>query len=223
VRALGAAESAAALVAQAPEVIARLGFDRVLVSRVVDDVWVPDAMFVRTDAAWAAAIVEAGCEEPTVLKAVVENDVVTSGCTFVVEQVQTHPRVHQRIAYVSRSDNYGVAPLTIGSSVVGMVHADCYLQQRPVTAPQCETLAIVAECLAAHLGRLMLIDQNPALEASNTRGHEPERPPLTVRETEILRLMAGGADQLRHRARPRNHRRYRQDPRFKHSAQARRS
>ena len=59
--------------------LARLGFDRVLVSRIDNGIWVPESMFVRRDPQWAAAILQAGRDQPTTLESVVETDVVDSG------------------------------------------------------------------------------------------------------------------------------------------------
>lgn len=194
------------LVGGAPEVIAGLGFDRVLVSRVDDGVWVPEAMFVRTDARWAEAIVEAGRAEPTFLESVVESDVVASGASFVVDEVQDHPRVCRPIARVSRSDNYAVSPIVVGQSVVGMVHVDCYIQQRRVHLEECGPLALVAECLASHLSRLLLLEQLRAVQEAGGRSwsasviHSGRTAPrgahpshtLTDREHDVMRLLATG-------------------------------
>jgi DNA-binding CsgD family transcriptional regulator len=201
------ADSSQSLVGRAPGVIARLGFDRVLVSRIVNGVWLPETMFVRTDPRWAEAIVEAGLSEPTVLSAVVENDVVDFGKSFAVDEVQSHPRVHPSIAKVSRSDSYGVAPISIGSTVVGMLHADCYFQQRPVHQDECETLAVVAEYLAVHLSRLLLLEQLQTVHDQAWRSwrtvEAAARSPLSGRiadlevglsnrELDVIRLMAAG-------------------------------
>ena len=163
------ATCARALVEQAPEAIAQLGFDRVLISRVDDGIWLPESMFVRRDPRWAMAIMQAGRDEPTPLEAVVETDVVNSASTLVVDDVQTHPRVCRPIAVVSRSDNYGVVPIVVERTVIGMVHADCFFQRRAVHREQCDALAVAAEALAAHLGRLLLLDQLRAIRETPGR------------------------------------------------------
>jgi DNA-binding CsgD family transcriptional regulator len=140
---------------------------------------------------------------------VVETDVVGSGSAFVVDEVQTHPRVCRPIAAMSRSDNYGVAPITVEHTVIGMVHADCYLQGRPVHREECAMLAVAAESLAAHLSRLLLLEQlqavrnaagrswstpstvaarNASAPGSAGRAHTQ----LTPRELDVMRLMATG-------------------------------
>ncbi|WP_067904658.1 LuxR C-terminal-related transcriptional regulator [Nocardia vaccinii] len=206
--------TAQALVDQAPEVIARLGFDRVLISRIDNGIWVPESMFVRCDQRWAQAIIQAGREEPTALESVVEADVVDSANTFVVDEVQTHPRVHRSIAAVSRSDNYGVAPIVIEQSVVGMVHADRYVQGQRVFREECELLAVAAESLAVHLSRLVLLQQLQAVRETAGRSwptvtpsvpsqsRMPNRriPPgqeLTDRELDVMRLMSAGQTNYR--------------------------
>jgi DNA-binding CsgD family transcriptional regulator len=168
---------------------------------------VPESMFVRRDPQWAAAILQAGRDQPTTLESVVETDVVDSGRTFVVDEVQTNPRVCRPIAAMSRSENYGVAPITVERTVIGMVHVDCYLQGRPVHREKCVTLAVAAESLAAQLSRLLLLEQLQAVRAtvgrswsttstvvaSNASGPGMSaHPELTRREVDVIRLMAAG-------------------------------
>ncbi|WP_445163028.1 response regulator transcription factor [Mycobacterium sp. Dal123C01] len=204
------ASSAQALVQQAPEAIAQLGFDRVLLSRIDQDVWLPESMFVHRDPQWAAAILEAGRAEPTTLDAVVETDVAKTGCSLVVDEVQTHPRVCRPIAAASRADNYGVVPIVVEKTVIGMVHVDCYLQQRSVRRTQCDLLALAVETLAAHLSRLLLLDQLQAIRQAPGRlwstpipasTPPPPRPDpsleLTERELDVVRLMAAGETNYR--------------------------
>jgi DNA-binding NarL/FixJ family response regulator len=213
------ATCARALVEQAPEAIAQLGFDRVLISRVDDGIWLPESMFVRRDPQWAIAIMQAGRDEPTPLESVVETDVVESASTLVIDEVQTHPRVCRPIAVVSRSENYGVVPIAIERTVIGMVHADCFFQRRDVRQEQCNALAVAAEALAAHLGRLLLLDQLRAIREAPGRlwserpgGSAPSvgpgapvtdpavpdaRAELTAREVDVMRLLAAGETNYR--------------------------
>lgn len=203
-----AASSTQALVRQAPEIIGWLGFDRVLVSRVQHGVWLPESMFVRRDPRWAEAIMAAGRGSSTALDSVVEHDLVLTARPLVVDEVQTHPRVCRPIAEVSRSENYGVAPIIVGGDMVGMLHADCFFQRRDVTDQQCVTLSAVAETLGAHLGRVTVLDQlreigrgsapgwdlpPSAPEPAPAPGARPPAPALTPREVEIVELMAAGA------------------------------
>jgi DNA-binding CsgD family transcriptional regulator len=208
-----AARSPQALVEEAPEAIARLGFDRVLISRVNNGIWLPESMFVRRDPQWASAIIQAGRDQAITLDSVVETDVVGAGRILVIDEVQTHPRVCRPIATVSRSDNYGVAPIIVDQTVVGMVHADCYLQRRPVHRDECDTLAVAAESLAAHLGRLLLSEQLRAVRkaakppswvmpTTNPKPTAPAHPTetwsaLTERELDVIRLMATGETNYR--------------------------
>lgn len=208
-----AATSARALIEQAPEAIAHLGFDRVLLSRIDQGVWLPETMFVRRDPRWATAIVQAGCDQPTSLDTVVETDVVATAATLVVDEVQTNPRVCRPIAVVSRSDNYGVAPIVVERAVIGMVHADCFFQRRAVHREECDALAVAAENLAAHLGRLLLLDHLQQIRQAPgrlwpTRAANPEPraelngceligAELTTREVEVIRLMAAGETNYR--------------------------
>lgn len=194
------ATSARALLDQGPEAIARLGFDRVLVSRIDDGVWLPESMFVRSDPQWAAAIVRTGQEEPVTVDAVVEADVAGSARRLVVDEVQTHPRVSRPIAVISRSDNYGVVPIVVDDAVIGMVHVDCYFQQRRVRTSETLALGVAVDCFAAHLGRHLLVERLQALSrepaalwsSGPPRRMEADPCPLTGRELDVMRLMAAG-------------------------------
>jgi DNA-binding CsgD family transcriptional regulator len=209
-----AASTVRALLDQAPEAISRLGFDRVLISRVNEGIWMPESMFVRRDPQWALAIMQAGQEEPTTVDSVVETDVVEMASTLVVNHVQSHPRVCRPIARISRSENYGVAPVVVDNTVMGMVHADCFLQGRDVHRDECTALAAVAETLGAHLGRLLVLDHldalrrvgplwsnpGPSVTPGRPTATEPpidrraDDPPvrLTDREQDVIELMAQG-------------------------------
>jgi DNA-binding NarL/FixJ family response regulator len=205
-----AASSVQELVEQAPEAIAHLGFDRVLVSRIDKGVWLPEQMFVRRDPQWAADILQAGQGAPPTVDAIVEAEVVGRASTLVIEEVQTHPRVFRPIAVASRADNYGVVPVVVDDTVVGMVHVDCYFQQRSVQRRECDLLALAVENLAAHLHRLLVLDQLDAIcqgrgrqwsapvPASDPPTARPSRiPELTEREVDVIRLMAAGETNYR--------------------------
>jgi DNA-binding CsgD family transcriptional regulator len=210
------ASTARALLDQAPEAISRLGFDRVLISRISEGIWMPESMFVRRDPQWALAIMQAGQDQPTTVDSVVETDVVAMASNLVVDDVQSHPRVCRPIAEISRSENYGVAPIVLDNTVIGMLHADCFLQGRNVHREECTALAAVAETLGAHLSRLLLLEHLEALRQARSgalwANATPTRrmslpdgleqlgdraisdPPaqLTERERDVIRLMADG-------------------------------
>ncbi|HZZ47412.1 MAG TPA: LuxR C-terminal-related transcriptional regulator [Pseudonocardia sp.] len=211
-----AARTARALLDEAPEAISRLGFDRVLISRVNEGIWMPESMFVRRNPRWALEIMQAGQDEPTTVDSVVETDVVETASTLVVDDVQSHPRVCRPIARISRSENYGVAPIVLDDAVIGMVHADCFLQGRDVHRDECTALAAVSETLGAHLNRLLLLEHLEALRQAGAgalwagaapAGHravpDVSGPPrdrsaigqpakLTERERDVIELMAQG-------------------------------
>lgn len=213
VKEFGRASSTRALLDEAPEAIARLGFDRVLVSRIEAGTWFPETMSVRRDPRWATAILQAGREAPVNTDSVVEHDVAKSARCLIVDEVQTHPQVNKPIAAVSRSDNYGVVPLVVDRRVAGMVHVDCYFQQRPVREIETELLAVASECFAAHLTRLLLRDrledlwrpsgwlvlnESPGSPESSTTGAPggAARLPLTTRELDVMHLLSTGRTNL---------------------------
>lgn len=161
---LGLLESAPATVAElvelAPQLPCRLGFDRAILSHIIDGVWISEVVFVRDDPKWADEINRIGQAHPQPLvPGLYETEIVRRREAMIVTGVQQDSRVHRRIADASRSRSYVGAPIMSGNHVVGLLHGDCYVQGRDPDAEDCETLATYAKGLQLALTRAHLAEQ----------------------------------------------------------------
>ena len=148
------------LVRLAPQLIADLGFDRAIISHIADGMWVSQAVFVADDPQWARAINLVGQEQPQPLvPGLFETEVVRRRQAVVVTDVQHESRVHRPIADASRSTSYVAAPIMSGSRVVGLLHADRYLQGRDIDVVDREVLLAFSHGLRLALSRATLAEQ----------------------------------------------------------------
>jgi DNA-binding CsgD family transcriptional regulator len=197
------------LFGQAAVAVSGLGFDRALLSTVDESTWRLHSMHVDRDARWAEEILAVGRESPPVLdRGIVEHDVVVGADAVLVKDVQQNPRVNGPLAAVTRSDSYGIAPLTLDGLVVGLVHGDCYHQKRQLGERDRALLGLFAEGLSHILGRVAMLERLRALQAGLADLSLPTPPPrahdkaspvpaaphalLTRRENEIMQLLANG-------------------------------
>lgn len=152
--------SVAALLDLGPQLTRHLGFDRAILSRVVDGVWISQSVFIADDPRWAAEINRVGQEMPQPLvPGLYETEIVRRREAMIVTDVQRDSRVHRPIADASRSQSYVAAPIVSGNQVVGFLHADCYLQGRDPGAGDCAALAAYAKGLQLALSRAHATEQ----------------------------------------------------------------
>lgn len=214
-------ESTNELVDQAVVAVCQLGFDRAIVSRVDNELWVAQSVYVGRDAKWAEEILQVSRSNPQLVQpGLVEAEVVRTGRSVLVEDVETRPNVNRPIADASLSRAYVAAPIVVQGAVVGFLHADCYYQGRDLTEADRAALALFGEGFGYALARAAVLDRLESLRAdlgqlraglsSNAVGmwngdkSRPEasrrlpQPPdiagtgLTRREIEVLQWMARG-------------------------------
>lgn len=160
------ADTTASLVDLAAVTACDLGFDRAIVSRIADSLWIPEKVHVDQDARWAEEILEIGRAQPQVLNgSLIETEMVRRKIAILVDGVQERPGVHRPIAEASMSRSYAAAPILVQGAVAGFVHADCYHQQRDVDETDRQTLALFADGLGQALSRTMVLDRLDALRA----------------------------------------------------------
>ncbi|MFD6222292.1 helix-turn-helix transcriptional regulator [Nocardia asteroides] len=210
---LSLATTVDSLLAQIPEATCRLGFDRALVST-VDGAWRLHTMHVVRDPRWAADIVAVGRENPPILDhELVENDAVVDARAVLVHEVQDNPRVNRPLAAITKSSSYGIAPLLVDGEVVGLVHGDCYHQQRTLDDVDQLLLSAFAQGVSQQLARVSMLEGMSAVRAQlerlgrwSTPGHVVTRSiavsrgddeVLTRREAQIVRLLAEGDSNAR--------------------------
>ncbi|MGE4428473.1 MAG: LuxR C-terminal-related transcriptional regulator [Solirubrobacteraceae bacterium] len=146
------------LVALVPEVICDLGFDRAIMSSIIDAQWVTQASHVVGDKEWAAIITRAGQDEPAPLRGtgVPESEVVRRRTAVLVRDVQTGGHVHAPMAEASLSRSYVVAPIVVRSQVVGLVHGDRVFHRGDTDDFDRDTLAMFADGLSLAFERASL-------------------------------------------------------------------
>lgn len=149
-----APSTVAELVSLGPQLTRHLGFDRAIMSRVEDGVWTSEAVFVADDPQWADEINKVGQQQPQQLvPGLHETEIVRRRSAMIVTDVQRDSRVHRPIADASRSNSYVAAPIMSGNRVVGLLHADCYLQDREPSAEDCEAFEAYVKGLQLALSR----------------------------------------------------------------------
>lgn len=152
--------SVAELVSLAPRLICELGFDRAIVSRVDDGIWVPETVYIPGQREWAEEICQSGQQNPQRLgRDIHETELVRRRECLLVTDVQSDQRVNRPIADSSRSRSYVAAPLTSHGQVIGMLHADRYRRQRDVDGDDCQVLNAFAQSLRLALSRAHLSQQ----------------------------------------------------------------
>jgi DNA-binding CsgD family transcriptional regulator len=210
-------QSTTELIDQAVIAVCHLGFDRAIVSRVENDLWVAQSVFVGRDVRWAEEILRASQQNPQVVGgALVEAEIVRTGRSVLVPSVSDLPAVHRPIADTSLSKSYVAAPILAHGAVVGFLHADRYYQNRELDETDRLTLAMFGEGLGYALARTAVLDRLAALRADLGRlssgsnrlwpdGENPAEPTrrlvipdvpadagLTRREVDVLQWMARG-------------------------------
>ena len=147
---LQSVDSLPRLVALVPEVICGLGFDRAIVSSVVDAHWVTQAAYVVGDEEWATVITRTGQEAPAPLRGtrLPESEVVRRRVPVVVHDVQGAALVYRPMATATLSRSYVAAPIVLDSQVVGLVHGDRVFHRGETDSFDQDMLAMFAHGLS---------------------------------------------------------------------------
>lgn len=133
------------LVERAPAALCRIGFDRAMISRIVESDWVVELFHSEIDPAEAARITaDARSTHQRLGPNVIELEMVRRRVALLVPDVSREPRVHPRLAEMTRSSSYVAAPIAPENEVVGFFHAD-RIGGPPVTAFDREVIALFAQ------------------------------------------------------------------------------
>jgi DNA-binding CsgD family transcriptional regulator len=156
--------SAVALIERIPTEVYRMGFSRVLFSRIQDGMWVTRSAFAGADQKMAAMMVEAGLAHPRQLvNPLLEWEMVQRGFPILVTNAQTDPRVHPELATVTRSAAYVAAPVFCWGKPIGLVHADRHIDAAGVTEFDRDVLGTFAAGLGLAFERNTMIDRLRAM------------------------------------------------------------
>ena len=143
-----------------PRLIGDLGFDRAIISQIDDGIWISQGSFVVDDPQWAELITRVGQEHPQPLvPGLFETEIVRRRRPLVVTDVQHDPRVHRPLAEATLSRSYVAALIISRARVVGLLHADRYLQDRETDLVDREVLYSFAQGLRLALSRAAIAEQ----------------------------------------------------------------
>jgi DNA-binding CsgD family transcriptional regulator len=102
------------------------GFDRVMLSRIDDDTWVPWHSFARTIGP-AERRFQAWMREPPRIQLshmMLESELVRRREPAIVRDAVTDPRAYAPLAQAATQTSYVAAPVVSGDRVIGLLHAD---------------------------------------------------------------------------------------------------
>jgi DNA-binding CsgD family transcriptional regulator len=212
-------DSTAVLLQQAAASLSHLGFDRTMISRVDNDLWSTEAIYVGTDVAWADELLEqARGRARGIAESPVEAEVVRRARPIIVPDVRSLS-ADTPIADAVGARSYAIAPIVANRSVIGIVHADRHYQGRVPDDTDREVLACFAEGLGQALTRAAVVERLSTLQAEldrltsvlaapagrswsaatetesedrTTARPDPADNVLTRREVEVLQWLAAG-------------------------------
>ena len=195
-------------------------FDRVLISKVLENRMCAHALWTREPEPEAQAIVERLQRDPVVLDyPLIEADVARRRVAARVTVASARPRTPALLADVFGWPCYVVAPVVVGGNTIGLLHADTAASGRrldelddDVMNRFCDGLAAAFEraalrdtlrrhrtelqaavqWMSGRLGRLAADAAAPAIAPGDTTSPRAPREALTPRELEVLGLMARG-------------------------------
>jgi DNA-binding CsgD family transcriptional regulator len=160
IHSLDTAGSLDRMVDRAPVIAAGLGFDRVLLSRVVDSTWIPERLYFKGNAEWAGQVLEAMSKNPLSLNtSVLETQMVRQAVPLRVVDPASRPLMNRVMVRLSRTPGYIAAPITEAGRVVGFLHADCYYQGRVPSQSDVETLWMFTQAMGPVLARQGLTER----------------------------------------------------------------
>lgn len=189
------------LVELAPTLVCELGLDRSFISRIEDGLWTPEVVCVPGDPQWEQSINTAGQQHPQPLTPeLMETELVRRRQPLVVYDVQGNPRVHRVLAEETRSRSYVAAPITSGNRVIGMLHADYYMQGREIDDADAEMLTSLGCALQLALSRAHIVEHVQAIGDTLTGAATDLATTLSgAHESPFGRPSGSGASDAEHR------------------------
>jgi DNA-binding CsgD family transcriptional regulator len=158
------ATSTASLIELIPTEAYRMGFARVLFSRISNGMWLTCSAFAGADHEMASNMVAAGIAHPRQLMApLIESEMVRRGCPILVTDPRHDPRVHPELLAVTRTPAYVAAPVFSWGRPVGLLHADRPTAEPELTELDRDVLGIFATSLGLAFERNLMIDRLRAM------------------------------------------------------------
>ena len=163
-------DSVAQLSRRAPLAATTMGFDRAVLSRIEQSVWLPETAYVAKDPEWAEEILRAGREQPRTLDgSLLETQIVRRNRPLVVNDLAGRANLHRALVDTSLTRSYVAAPIAGWGRVIGFVHADCYHQRRNPDAMDRDLLWMFCEGLGTLITRATALEELARLRAELRR------------------------------------------------------
>lgn len=146
------------LVEQAPVALCRAGFDRAMISRVVDSEWQVERFYSTDEPERSAEITAAArAENQHIGPSVIELEMIRRRVSLLVD-VTREPRVHRLLVEMTQSSAYVAAPVAPAGTVIGFLHAD-RVAGGPVTDFDREVIALFAQELGSLVATAWMRDR----------------------------------------------------------------
>jgi DNA-binding CsgD family transcriptional regulator len=154
----------ASLAERAPAAAHRMGFSRILFSRIRDGTWVACSAWADEDEEFAQTMVAVGMASPRRLSGpLLESEMVRRGVAILVRDPQSNPRVHPELAAVTKTAAYVAAPVSTWGRPIGLLHADRSTERPGVYEVDRDVLAMFAEGLGVAFERNLMMDRLQAM------------------------------------------------------------
>ena len=152
------------LAERAPAAAHRMGFSRILFSRIRDGNWIACSAWADEDEEFAQTMVAVGAANPRRLSGpLVESEMVRRGVPILVRDPQSNPRVHPELVAVTKTAGYVAAPVSTWGRPIGLLHADRSTERPGVHEVDRDVLAMFAEGLGLAFERNLMMDRLQAM------------------------------------------------------------
>jgi DNA-binding CsgD family transcriptional regulator len=156
--------SAAALAERAPVAASRMGFSRILFSRIDHGTWLPCSACAGEDEEFAQTMVRAGAANPRRLNGpLLESEMVRRKVPILVRNPQSNPRVHPELVAVTKTMAYVAAPVLAWGRPIGLLHADRSTERPGVYEVDRDVLGMFAEGLGVAFERNLMMERLQAM------------------------------------------------------------
>jgi GAF domain-containing protein len=156
--------SVAALAERAPAAAYRMGFSRILFSRIREGSWVACSAWAGDDDEFAQTMVQVGAANPRRLSGpLLESEMVRRQLPILVRDPQYNPRVHSELVAVTKTVAYVAAPVLTWGKPIGLLHADRSTERPGVYEVDRDVLGIFAEGLGVAFERNLMMDRLQAM------------------------------------------------------------
>jgi DNA-binding CsgD family transcriptional regulator/GAF domain-containing protein len=165
-------ESVDQMMDRAPAELALCGYDRVMFTRIDGSVGTPTAVHVDGDPQWAREILRVGRAQPLhITHLLLESEMLRRRGPVLVRDARNDPRVHAELVAVTGTRSYVAAPVMPQGHVIGLLHADCYIQRRSVDEVDRDLLWMFAEGFGHAYERATLLTRLSSLRQEVRRAN----------------------------------------------------